>query len=79
MISDVFTDHLYKNQGRGGKCSGHDSEGMKAWLKGLQFADGGVTQANTLDNTMLIEALNPTTDTFRDLQDSLYEDSRWDW
>lgn len=78
MISDVFTDHLYKNQGRGGKCSGHDSEGKKIWLEGLQFQDG-VTLANSLDNTVLIDVLNPTTDLFRDLQDSLYEDSRWDW
>jgi hypothetical protein len=77
LLANVFTDGIYKNQGRGGKCSGHDADGKKKWLDGLILGDG--TDASDYINTDLHAMLDPSSDQFRDLMDSVYEDSKWDW
>ena len=85
VLPAVFYPHLCiylcaLPAGRGGKCSGHDAEGSKHWLDGLILGDAvnGVS-ATAFDNTQMIQLLDPRSDSYRDLMDSLYEDSTWDW
>jgi hypothetical protein len=78
VFENVLSDMVYKSSRRGATCSGHEATGTKRWLKGLYFEDENI-DASELTNEELIEILNPTTDAYRDLIDTLYDDSTWPW
>ena len=78
MFANVVLDKVYKSQGRGGKCSGHDTDGVKLWLKGFYLQDITI-DTSILTNTELINILDPTSDNYGKLVDTVYEDSTWPW
>lgn len=59
-----------------GECSGHDSDGTKAWLSGFSFLDSSV-DASALTNSELMSILNPNSDSYRDYVSFVYDHSDW--
>ena len=78
MFADVLSDTLYKTSKKSVGCSGHEVTGSKRWLKGLFLEDISI-ELSQITNEQLAEILNPTTDMYRDLQNSVYADSEYPW
>ena len=77
LFSGSLADNTYANSKRN-ECSGHTSTGKKAWLSGLYFEDTTI-DVSQLTNTELATILDPTSDTYRDYINYVYEDSNWSW
>ena len=77
-FSGVLSDKVYKTSKRSVGCSGHETTGTKRWLKGL-FVEDSTIDLSMLTNQQLAEILDPTTDVFRELQNSVYADSLYPW
>ena len=77
-FSGVLTDKVYHTSKRSVGCSGHETTGTKRWLKGLFLEDSSI-DLSMLTNQQLAEILDPSTDAFRDLQNSVYADSLYPW
>jgi hypothetical protein len=57
-------------------CSGHMALGTKQWLEGYLFADETIA-AETLSNKDLLSILDPSTESFRDKSNFVYDHSSW--
>lgn len=57
-------------------CSGHMTNGTKAWLEGFYFEDKSVQAAN-LTNAELTDILNPTSDLHHLNIPFIYDHSDW--
>jgi hypothetical protein len=74
----TLADRTYATPMRNAGCSGHTADGTKEWLRGLYFQDTTVN-AHELTNAQLAAILDPTSDSYRDMIDFVYEDSTWSW
>ena len=77
-FANVLSDTLYKTSKRNIGCSGHEATGSKKWLKGFMLEDKTI-DTSQMNNQQLAEVLDPTTDMFRDLQNSLYDSADYPW
>jgi hypothetical protein len=78
IFDGTLADRTYATPMRNAGCSGHTADGTKEWLRGLYFQDTTVN-AHELTNAQLAAILDPTSDSYRDLIDFVYEDSTWSW
>ena len=78
MLEDVLTDTEFTNSKRGGTCSGHTVAGKKMWLSGFYFEDPTVDAA-AMTNAELADALDPRSDAYRDLVNSVYDTADYPW
>lgn len=70
VLMDWLEDDLYIETSAE-SCSGHASNGTKAWLDGLTIYPH--MESSRLTNIDLMNYLNPTTDLFRDYMTALYD------
>ena len=78
ILDDVLTDTAFTNSKRGGTCSGHIAAGKKTWLAGFYFEDPAVDAA-AMTNAELANVLDPRSDAYRDLIDSVYDTMDYPW
>ena len=75
VFANIFSDMVYNTTD---KCGGHDYSVSKNWLKGFYFADESIS-AEKLSNQALTAILDPTSDSYRDLINFVYDTAAIDW
>jgi hypothetical protein len=77
VFANVMTDTIYPIQ-ENARCSGHNAESPKSWLKGLKLMDESVN-VEKLTNIELSDILNPTSDAHKDYINFVYDSSSFPW
>ena len=71
VLAGIFSDMEFNTVD---KCGGHDYATAKNWLSGFHFPDDTI-QAQKLSNQALTAILDPSSDSYRDLINFVYDTS----